>query len=451
MAQPIWNTPAGSLATAPAQNIFNYPLSASPVSPAIAIVSYTLLSGTLPSGLVLGINGMIVGTPTIVTEATTSEFAVRVTDDLGNIRDRTFSITITGNAVPSITTPSGTLLSTLDSVWVYFQINYSNPKSSNPIEFSVLEGSLPPGLEIDNNGLIRGYPKPPIGNISFPLVITGATNTSDSNYITCFSTIDFTVGRAIIFSGTTIGGIIADQTYYIKSILTSTTFTISNTQNGAELDLNADSGYMTITLPATTIGEPIIRTYSFSLKLDSPLGSDSASYSITVINQNTPIGANGPGFPENTRIPTIYNTRPPTFNINDTDPYYRYYIQPTVQPTTYAEMGTYESDNYFAFKIIGHDFDNNPITYSFVDLPLGMTGDPDTGWVTGTPIIPIGFETYEFSVAVYKTNNPTIISPYFNFTYNISNTITGVITWVTPSDLGTVYNGTISTLSVVAE
>ena len=293
MAQPIWNTPAGSLATAPAQNIFNYPLSASPVSPAIAIVSYTLLSGTLPSGLVLGINGMIVGTPTIVTEATTSEFAVRVTDDLGNIRDRTFSITITGNAVPSITTPSGTLLSTLDSVWVYFQINYSNPKSSNPIEFSVLEGSLPPGLEIDNNGLIRGYPKPPIGNISFPLVITGATNTSDSNYITCFSTIDFTVGRAIIFSGTTIGGIIADQTYYIKSILTSTTFTISNTQNGAELDLNADSGYMTITLPATTIGEPIIRTYSFSLKLDSPLGSDSASYSITVINQNTPIGEIG--------------------------------------------------------------------------------------------------------------------------------------------------------------
>ena len=116
MAQPIWNTPAGSLATAPSQNIFNYQLSASPVSPAIAIVSYTLISGSLPAGLIIGINGMIVGTPTIVTEATTSEFVVRVTDDLDNIRDRTFSITITGNAVPVITTPAGTLLSTLDSV-----------------------------------------------------------------------------------------------------------------------------------------------------------------------------------------------------------------------------------------------------------------------------------------------------------------------------------------------
>ena len=195
-------------------------------------------------------------------------------------------------------------------------------------------------------------------------------------------------------------------------------------------DLSSDTGFMNVTLPETTVGQPTIRTYSFTLKLSSPLGSDTASYSITVINQNTPVSQGGPGYPINTRTPTIYNTRPPTFSIADTDPYYGYYLASTATPAVPAEMGTFQSDNYFAFKIIGHDFDGNLLKYFFDGLPAGMTGDPDTGWVTGTPVIPIGLETYTFSVAAYKSINPIIISAYFYFTYNISNTINGVITWM---------------------
>lgn len=449
MAQPIWNTSAGSVGIYPSTIAFTYQLSASAVSPATSI-TYTLISGSLPDNVSMDSAGLISGTPNLVTEETSYPFVVRATDDLGNIRDRTFTLSVSGTAAPSITTAAGTILETLDSIWTSLQIGYNNPKTDNPVVFSVIQGALPPGLEINSDGLIRGYPNPPILNVALPLVTDVATQTSDDDYVTCLSTIDFTAGRQIIFSGTEIGGITAGQTYYIKQILSPTTFTISNTQNGPVVNLNSDTGYMTITLPATSVGEPTKRTYSFTIRLESPLGNDTAAYSIVVINQNTPISQGGPGYPANTRTPTIYNTRPPSFYINDSNPYYGYYIADiNVVP---AEIGTFENDNYLAFKIIGHDFDSNGLTYSFSGLPSFMTGDPDTGWITGTPnLITDGVAPYTFSVAVYKTDNPAIISDYFQFTFNVYKTITGVITWISPSNLGTIYNGSLSTQVILAE
>ena len=96
MAQPIWNTSAGSIGTYPATIPMLFQLSASAVSPATS-VTYTLLSGTLPSGLSISSSGLISGTPSLVTTDTTTTFTVRVTDNLSNLRDRTFSITLSGS------------------------------------------------------------------------------------------------------------------------------------------------------------------------------------------------------------------------------------------------------------------------------------------------------------------------------------------------------------------
>ena len=81
MAQPIWNTPAGSIGSYPAELPFIFQFSASPVLPAIS-VTYQLLSGSLPTGITLTSAGLLSGTPGIVTQNTDSEFTVRVTDDL---------------------------------------------------------------------------------------------------------------------------------------------------------------------------------------------------------------------------------------------------------------------------------------------------------------------------------------------------------------------------------
>lgn len=451
MAQPIWNTPAGTIGTYPATIALSTQLSASPVSPATS-VTYILLSGVLPPGITISSSGLISGTPTLVTTDTTSTFTIRATDNLSNIRDRTFSMSISGVAIPEFTTPEGSILNTLDSVWVELPIAYSNPDSTNTVVVELQEGLLPPGLEINDAGVIRGYANPPLVNITLNQVDTNATITAvTSNLITCTSTNEFTVGRPVVFTGTAFGNIVEGTTYYIKTINSSTTFTIAATQNGDVYPLIAGTGSMTVTLPAISVGQPTIRTYSFILRLVSALGGDTASYTITVVNQNTPVSQGGPGYTPNSRIPTILNTRPLTYNINDSDPYYGYYILPPVAPTVNATIGTVKSGEYFAFKIIGHDFDGNTLEYDYVNLPIDLTGDTNTGWITGTPTLSsTGLSTYSFAVNVYKAGNPSILTTNFNFTYNVSNEVTDNIVWVTDSNLGTIFNGSISTLSVSA-
>lgn len=458
MAQPIWNTPAGSLGTYPYGILLEYILSAQPVLPSVSL-EYIILSGSLPKGLTLTIDGVITGIPTLVTSETNSTFVVRVTDNYGNIRDRTFSMIITGSALPSFTTPEGTLLTTSDSIWVELPIEYSNPDSNNEVSINLLEGFLPPGLEINDKGLIRGYAEPPTINTTVPSVVTASTLTETTNIITCLSTTGFTVGRPVVFTGTVVFGDIEDGVvYYIKSIINSTSFTISYTPNGPTVTLTSGTGFMTTTCPAINVGQPTIRTYNFSLQLRSTLGSDISSYSITVINQNTPGNQGGPGKPLNTREPVILNTRPESYDVQNSI-YYGYYVLPSASSgyDTYpisepAFIGTIQSNNYFSFKIIGKDFDNNELTYVFSGLPLGLIGDSNTGWITGTPILSsFGINQFGFSVAVYKTTSSNIQSPFYNFSFNIANNINDTILWISPSNLGTIFNGTISVKNVFAE
>jgi hypothetical protein len=450
MAQPVWNTPAGSIGTFPSTLPLLVQLSASSVTPATT-VTYLLLSGSLPSGVTISTNGLISGTPTLVTTDSSTTFTVRATDNLGNLRDRTFSMGVSGVAIPQFTTPEGSLLSTQDSIWIELPVQYSNPDNTNNVVVEVQEGTLPPGLEINGDGLIRGYANPPLVNVTLNSIVTNATITSSAtNTITCTSTNGFTIGRPVVFT-TTFGDITDGTTYYIKSIISTTTFTISATQNGSTFPLLDGTGSMTVTLPAISTGAPTIRTYSFTLKLISDLGGDSASYSITVINQNTPVSQGGPGKTPNSRIPTILNTRPLTFNVNDTDPYFGYYVLPPVSPTVNAVIGTVQSGNYFAFKVIGYDFDGNTLSYSYSGLPLNLVGDPNTGWITGTPTLTsTGISSYDFNVRVFKASSTSITTVNFNFTLNVSNQVDGTIIWITPNTLDTIFNGTVSTLSVNA-
>ena len=452
MAQPTWITSAGSIGSYPYGYAMTFILLASPVAPATS-VSYQVLAGSLPNGIALNINtGVLSGTPALVTSDTLTTFTVRATDNLSNIRDRTFSMLVTGAATPHFTTRSGVILTTQDSVWTQLQIAYSNPESDNVVLIELQQGSLPPGLEISTSGLIQGYPQPPTTLVTLASVTTISSNTEAStSLIYCFTVNGITIGRPITFTNV-IGGITAGQTYYIKTIdVSNNTFTISTTQNGSTFPLSNATGNMDIILPAVSTGQPTIRTYNFVLALTSDLGNATASYSITVINQNTPVSQGGPGNPANTRQPTLLNTRPLTIIVNDSDPYYGYYLLPPVATSTNAQLGTFLSDNYFAFKLIGYDFDGNVINYVVSSLPQGITYDSTTGWITGTPMMSSpGINTYSFTAQVVKAGNTGIVSPVFNFAFNLSLDIIGNITWVTPEDLGTIYNETLSTLKVFA-
>jgi len=450
--QPIWTTPAGSIGTYTYGVDVQFILIASAVTPATSI-KYQVLAGTLPANIVLNTNnGVLSGTPALVTSTTVTTFTIRAIDNLNNIRDRTFSMTVTGTVSPYFTTPTGVILTTQDSIWTQLQIEYYNPASTNEILIELQQGELPPGLQISLNGLIQGYPNPPTTLVTLPLITTvGLSTQASTSLIYCLSVTEITIGRPVTFTNT-IGNINSGQTYYVKSIdIVNNAFSISITQNGGTFPLIDSSGGMNITFPGISTGQPTIRTYNFVLALLSNLGNSTASYSITVINQNTPVNQGGPGDPANTRNPTLLNTRPLTIEPINDDPYYGYYLLPPVTPGTNAQLGTFLSNNYFAFKLIGYDFDGNNINYICSGLPLGITYDSTTGWITGTPIISSpSINNYSFTAQVVKRGNPGITSPVFNFGFNLSLDITGEITWVTPTDLGTIYNETLSTLKVLA-
>lgn len=458
MAQPTWITAAGSIGVYPAGIQIDYQFTANPILPATS-VTYKLLSGIIPDGLTLDNFGLLSGIPTIVLTDQEYQFVIRATDNLGSIADRTFTIQVLGVVAPEFTTPSGSLFTINDSIWKEYQVQYSNPVPNNEVTIRLLQGTLPPGLEINSLGLIRGYAEAPVVTTNLGLITTTATATiMTTNLITCLSTEGFEIGRPVIFGGGVIGGLTAGSTYYVKDIINLTQFSVSTTINGPVYTLSDDDGIMSVTLPNVSVGEPTIRTFSFTLKLESDLGSDLQTYFITVKNQNTPVTQGGEGKPQNTRVPVIFNTRPPTYKIEDSVNY-RYYILPeggmvtgaTYFPDEYAYIGKFYSDNYFAFKVLGHDFDNNTLAYSFAGLPLGLVGDTNTGWITGTPIIADNsISQFNFSVGVYKSEFPLIQSDFYNFEFKLSNGIDGVIVWESPSDLGTLSNNQLSLKRVKA-
>jgi hypothetical protein len=77
------------------------------------------------------------------------------------------------------------------------------------------------------------------GSLAAPVSVTGTNNT-----ITVDSTKSMVVGTAITFAGTSFGNLIAGNTYYIKSIINSTTLTVSQTLNGTTYGLTTATGMM---------------------------------------------------------------------------------------------------------------------------------------------------------------------------------------------------------------
>lgn len=467
MAPPVWVTPAGSIGVFPAQVSMSTRVEATPVLPALN-VTYKIISGTLPTGINFRSDGLISGTPPIVSSDTSYEFVVRATDNLDNIKDRTFSLTVSGTAIPQFITPSGDLFTTEDSLWIEVPILYSNPIADNPILIRVLQGQLPPGLEINEYGLIRGYPEPPVISQNFTEVETTATSTNaTTNYITVLSTSDFYPNRPVVFGGTLLGGLSSSTVYYIKEIINATQFTVTTIPDGDVLTLsNTETGLMSVTLQETDLFFPASKKlYSFTLELISPLGNDRGEYKISVLNQNLPVSEGGPGKPLNTRIPTIYNTRPPTYNIQNSLNYGYYVLPPansvtvpgtTYPPTSLAYIGRFLSDNLFSFRVLGHDFDDNELEYFFLGygsdpFPSFLTGDVTTGWVYGDPsLLTSDIEEFAFRVFVQKVGT-SITSPTFEFKFKVTKDITGDIVWITDTNLGTFSNATISTIDIEAE
>lgn len=478
MSHPItWITPAGLLGVYPANVAMELKVQATTTQG--VITNYKIISGNLSNGLSFRDDGKIYGTPATVTDDATTTFVIRVTNNLGSLIDRTFSLEITGEATPIITTPGGVLDNNLfDSTWFEVPILYTNPLPQNPVSLRVLQGTLPPGLEMNEFGLIRGYAEPPVKTVNLQNVDTVATATDgNNNFINVLSTFGFRVNRPITFSGASIGGIIpydtntnTGQIYYVKQIINATQITISTIPDGAAVIVTTDTGFMDVNLREISVGDPTKIQYNFTVELTSPAGNDRANYIITVVNQNLSVSQGGPGYTIGTRLPTIFNTQPPTYNLDSNTSDYGYYVLPpigfskdisgnnvdmpglTYDPNQDAYMGQFESGKFFSFHILGYDFDNVELVYEYSDIPVWLNVNTSTGWIYGDPSIATDtIEEFSFSVRVYKTiGGVSYYSSFYNYTFKIANNIDGEVTWVTPANLGNFDNDSISYQNIEA-
>lgn len=354
MAAPVWNTPVGSLGSYPGNSPLLITLSAYAVNPA-AELKFKIISGNLPEGtekdpIRMDMFGTIRGTLKLAVNQTEYKFTVRITDEHLEFSDRTFSITVSNENKPQFLLKTGEVVNTLDSMYVEYDIQYSNPVTTNQCYVNISSGELPPGLYMTETGKIVGYAEPPI-------------------------------------------------------------------------------------LPNKS---PTKRTYTITVQLTSDYGNDTAIYRLTVRNQQL---TQGPG----QRRPVILNNRPRVYPIPTNDADYDFYTKDK------TAIPVIESGEYFSYKIIGHDFENSPIEYKFSNLPTGLTGDENTGWITGIPVVNTpGLIRIDFGVKVRKKNNIFMVSAVETFPFYISNTIKQDIQWVTDKNLGTINNNTISDMTIEA-
>jgi hypothetical protein len=167
MAQPVWQTAAGSLGVIPEGVFYQQTLVATDAD--LGPVTYSVIAGALPAGVQCTPSGQIVGVPTAtaslqgvptsVNQDVTSKFVVRASAT-GRIADRTFTLTVTGNDVPLFETPAGSIGTFYDGDLVNIQIQYSDDDPEDNTVVTLASGLLPPGLTVSPTGLIYGYIRP---------------------------------------------------------------------------------------------------------------------------------------------------------------------------------------------------------------------------------------------------------------------------------------------------
>ena len=90
----------------------------------------------------------------------------------------------------------------------------------------------------------------PVSGVDLPYVgfttTTATATSSGTNLITVADTSDFNVGDIVVFTGTVFGNVTLAQNYYIESIPSSTTLTISVVLDGSVLTLTSATGTMTM-------------------------------------------------------------------------------------------------------------------------------------------------------------------------------------------------------------
>ena len=387
--------------------------------------------------------------------------------------------------IPTWVTPAGTLGTIPEGVFYSVSLEAT---SDSTVRYRVIAGRLPPGVQINETGVLAGNPSS--GTVQG--VPADITNDTTSQFVVRAYTQRVIAGQTVIDT-------LADRTFSLtivgqsSVVWTTPPGTIGTYVDGVQVaDLQVQytdtdifavnvvsliagelppgmsispegviSGYIT---PNTALSPPAgydltpydqysfdfpqkstDTTYQFTLKVDNGTTSDVREFNIVVYARALLTA-------DNTTV-----TADNTFLTADLSP-----TAPPIIITPTGSIGTTRSDNFYAFEFIGLNFSGTAFEFiALTALPPGLALDSETGWLSG--YIPFGgvlSAEYPFELIVREVNSPGNRSEPYAFSLTIAGPVDSDVVWITPDDtverandpsnLGLIDNGATSTFYVKA-
>jgi hypothetical protein len=368
--------------------------------------------------------------------------------------------------IPTWVTPAGTLGTIPEGVFYRVPLVAT---SDSTVYYRVIAGSLPPGVQINETGVLSGNPSAASTVQGVPLDVVRDTTSQFAvraytvrtvNGITVTDTLadrtfSLTISGISTVTWTTPAGTIG--TYFDGSQITNLTVSYTDPDIYATNIVTIIAGSLPTGLTVSTAG--VISgyitpnadatltsvTYSFTLRVSNGVSSDTRTFNILVYARSTMTA-------DNTHV-----TADNTFITADTAP-----VQPPIITTPVGSIGSTRSDNFYAFEFTGLDFAGNAFEFiATTALPPGLALDPISGWMYGyVPYEGILFNEYSFNLVVREINDPANYSEPYTFILTINGPVNSDIVWLTPTDeverarvpssLGLIDNGATSTFYVEA-
>ena len=474
MAQPVWITPEGTLGSIPEGVFFQLTMLAD-TEPLNLNIVCTATNGTnnritcnSTAGIYPGLNVIFGGTTGQVfggINALTRYFVLDV------INSTQFLISATEFATTPIQLSTAT--GTMPAVF------------NQHVRFNLQAGALPSGVTVADNGLIVGTPKAVASIQGVPTQVNRDVTSKftvrayTTNYVNGVYVLDRFRDRTFTLTVTgpnppefiTPAGQIAQ--YYDGSLVTglqilyidpdpvdAAIIKLVGGQLPAGLTISSTgliSGFITPLSPIdATAGfsrdgqgfdeysfdfstQSVNSNYEFTLEVTDGTYSQLRTFTIYVYSKNS------------LTADTTDITADNTFVTADATP-----SRLPIITNPQGSIGTVRNDNWFAYQFIGLDLDGDQINFELIfgagdsaGIP-GLTLDQNSGWLYGyIPALGLTENTYQFTVRISKDIDPLIFNEY-QYSLSVVGAIDTDITWLTPSDLGTINNGATSTLYVKA-
>lgn len=413
MSHITWLTYPGKLLTATENEYVEYQLDAYESSG--AALQFKIIAGSLGYGLQLFKTGLIQGIP-IVEGATGEEdyiktFTVRAYNSNGNIADRTFSITVTSPEIPVIYPKNVSIGTYYDGYHLNYQLQATDSSPDAVLVWTKIEGELPEGITLTEDGLLTGYIYPPTDEVAEANL---GWDNARWDSISWDAETSSSVSKTYYFTVRVNDNTRYDESRFAITVLAKSTFSGDSTQIYSDNDV--------VTVDIDDKHTPFIATDPSEL----PVVRQNSNFAFKIVG----IDFNGDALS---------------------------YVLHRTGTAYYDQGGFFGSET---LENIGFDSANFDQTTS--DLPDGLELDETTGWITGE----IGPQTevskvYEFRVSCHKADPefheggvisgaPLYQSEIVLFRLTVLGDLHNTIAWITPEYLGEMDNGSVSEFSVEA-